>query len=354
MNHCNTDKKEERKDNVLWHIVHEYVSTVTPVSSKTVAKRMGGKISSATIRNIMGELEHEGYIEQPHTSAGRIPTQFGYRHHVDIVKDQIQLEKKSAERLAAEYTLRISSIKDVIEKTSFLISRELHNAGIVLWPSIGDFWLKQMELVKVNAETVMAVLVTMTNDVKNYIIKLDRELEKSELKRTANYINDNYEQSAVSFIYEDLGRILNATSGGAREEVLEAAGTALKIVDAIIDENIENEIYWEGLNYFMDEPEFQDLNATRQILRFFSDRKDLVSLMRRELPYQGMRIYIGEENSCEMLKDCSVITCGYTLRSKTVGRIGVIGPTRMDYDNALRTVSCLADLISTKLEEING
>lgn len=354
MNYLNTTRKEARKYRVLGHVVHAYVSSVVPVSSKTVAARMGGNISSATVRNIMAELEDEGFIEQPHISAGRVPTQTGYRHYVDIVKDQIRFEKNEARRLAVEYSRRIRTIKEVIEKTSFLISRELQNAGIVMWPSIEDFYLKRIELVKVKAETVLAVLVTMTNAVKTHIVKLDRVFKKTELEKTANYINDNYECQAFSHISEELCNILRDVPGRNSREVLDVADAALTIIDSIIDKNAGNEIYWEGLNYLMDGVEPRDANITRRVLQMFSERKDLIRFMRRELPYGGVNIYIGRENSCEMLSECSVVTCGYALRGRTVGRIGVIGPTRMDYDHALRTISCLSDLVSLKLEEING
>ncbi|MGB2601785.1 MAG: heat-inducible transcriptional repressor HrcA [Candidatus Omnitrophota bacterium] len=346
--------KEQRKQFVLAHIVHEYVSTALPVSSMAVARKMGGSLSSATIRNIMAELEEEGYIEQPHTSAGRVPTQRGYRCYVDIVRDRIHSEKKEAERLAAEYDRRINTIKEVIRKTSYLISRELHSAGVAMWPSIEYLYLKHFELVKVKAETVLAVLVTVTNDVKNYIIKLDRELGKTELEKISNYINSNYEMEPISAIYDDLKHVAEGKRENVDKEAFRAVKTALNVIDTIVEENIEDEIYWEGLNYFMDEPEFQDINITRNMLKVFSDKRGLISMMRGELPYEGLRVYIGKENQSRMLKDCSVVTCGYSLRGRTVGRIGVIGPTRMDYDHALRTVSCLSHLISEKLRMINS
>ncbi len=350
----NSSKKEDRKYRVLGHVVHAYVSTAMPVSSKIVAEKMDGNVSSATVRNIMAELEDEGYIEQPHTSAGRIPTHFGYRRYVDIIKDHICLEKKEARRLAAEYDKRIRTIREVIEKTSFLISHELHNAGIVMWPSIEDFYLKHMELIKVRAETVLAVLVTMTNAVQNYIVRLDNDLGKPELERITNYVNTNYECLAFSRISDELKRTLRKAREREGQEVVDIARSALSVIDAITEKNIENEIYWQGLDYFMDEPEFRDINFTRRLLQMFSEGKDLIRLMKGELPYRGLKVYIGEENDCEMLRGCSVITSGYALHDRTVGRIGVIGPTRMDYDHALRTVGCLSDLISSKLTEING
>jgi len=345
------NKKEERNFQVLTHIIKIFVSDAVPVSSKSVTRSMGNNISSATVRNIMGELEEAGCIEQPHTSAGRIPTDRGYRKYVDFVKNRRKVEKKEAERLAWEYTDCIKSIKDVIEKTSFLISRELHHAGIVMWPSIGNFYLKHLELVKIKAETVLAVLVTMTNAVKNYMISIHDDLEKADLEKIANFINTNYAETTISSIPAELKDIVGEESGN--KEVVRIAKSALDIIDDIVEQDIENEIYWEGLGYFAEEPEFRDLDITRRMFRIFSNRREISTLMRRELPYRGVRVYIGRENEFDVLRECSVITAGYGLHGNTVGRIGVIGPTRMEYDNVLKTVRYLSDLISFKLKEFN-
>lgn len=343
--------KEERKYNVLGHIVQLYVSTASPVSSKVVAQRMGGNISSATIRNIMADLEEEGYIEQPHTSAGRIPTNSGYRGYVNMVKDHLDFQNKESKKLAHEYTEKVRTIKEIIEKTSYLISRELHNASVVMWPSIMDSYLKQIELVKIKSETVLAIVVTMANAVNNYIIRLDADQEKNVLQRTANYINENFE-------YDDLTTIADKIRMELEEEAQDSDETAIKkqafgIISSIMEEDIENEIYWEGLSYFMEELEARDIEFARDILRMFSERRSLIRLMSKELPHREVKVYIGEESNCDMMKNCSMITSGYTLRGKTVGRIGVIGPTRMDYRHALWMMNCLSDVISDKLNEIN-
>lgn len=348
----NSRVKEDRKNLILGHIVHAYVSTATPVSSKIVAAKMGGKISSATIRNVMAELEEEGFIEQPHTSAGRVPTHAGYRHYVDIVEGNIRFEKRQAQRLASEYTRRIRTIKEVIERTSHIISRELHNAGIVMWPSIDDLYLKHLELIKLRSETVLAVLVTMTNAVKNHVINLDREIKSSDLARISNYINSNYEHKPFADISEGIRHAIGDKPQEESREVTHMAETALKIVDRIFEENIGNDLYWEGLDNFMDEPEFNDIKITRRILQIFSEKDDLLKLLRRDISHRGVKVYIGEETGCDVLNEFSLITCGYTLRGRNAGRLGVIGPTRMDYDHSIVTVRCLADILSSKLEEL--
>jgi heat-inducible transcriptional repressor len=302
----------------------------------------------------MSELEEEGMIFQPHTSAGRIPTHLGYRTFVDTVKKDIVLRRKEAQRLKLEYSKRIRTIQEIIQCTSLLLSRELHGAGIVMWPNIEDFYLKHMELIKINAETVMAVLITMTNAVKNYIVRLDTNLARGDLEIISNYINEKYEAEALSHIYAELNRVLDGITSYHRIPGLGLAKAALDVLDTIIKENIDNEIYLSGLNYFMDEPEFKDPEVSRRLFGIFSDRRDFLTLFRQEMPGNGMRVYIGKENRNRMLRDCTMITSGYSLRGRTLGRFGVIGPTRMDYEKAMGIMDFMSEFISCKLEEING
>jgi heat-inducible transcriptional repressor len=352
MNNVSIRKKEQRNFEVLAHIVRRHISSAMPVSSKVVAQGMGDRVSSATVRNIMGDLERRGFIEQPHTSAGRVPTDRGYRYYVDAARIRMQMEKRRAERLAREYARRIRSIEELLERTSSLISHELHNAGFVMWPSIEDLYLKRLELIRIRARTALAVLITTTNAVKKYIIRLEEDLRNPELESVANYINANYEDAVISRMADDLRHILR-TQDEDGKDVIRIAGRALGIVDDILETDAENEIYLEGLEQFMEEPEFRNVGIARSMLKVFFDRKYLSRLMRGELPFRDIRIYIGRENPIDMLRDCSIITSGYGMHGRTIGRFGVIGPTRMDYDNAIRTVSMLSGIISAKLEELN-
>jgi len=189
----------------------------------------------------------------------------------------------------------------------------------------------------------------MTNAVKNYMVKLDEDLNEEKLKKIANYINENYERDAFSDIFQELKSQLEEDS----DEVAEISRSALKIIDSITDKDIENEIYWQGLEQFMDEKGNQDISITRKIFKIFTDRKELINLVKNELPNRGLSVYIGE-GSCEMFEGCSMVTSGYMMRGRTVGRIGIVGPTKMDYIRALGTVGCLSELISSKLQEINN
>ncbi|MBD3296173.1 MAG: heat-inducible transcription repressor HrcA [Candidatus Omnitrophica bacterium] len=351
MSRSNYLKKEARNFLILGYIVNSYVSNGKPVSSGFVSRKMGGSISSATVRNIMGQLEEKGYLEQPHTSAGRIPTNEGYRLYVDMVRDRIELGKYEVKRLSDAYTRRLRTIEEVIETTSRILSRELHHAGIVMWPGIEDYYLKHIELVDLGGRSVLAVLVTMTNAVKNYIARLDRETGKKELDRTANYINRNFAGKSVSGISDTLRKTVD--SGELEGEDHQTAVSALALIDSVIEEDIGNEIYWEGLNYFMDDRKKYDRGLARSILQIYSHKRELVNTLKKELLEKGILVHIGEDSGLNVLRECSMVTCGYELHGRIAGRIGVIGPTRMDYENALRTISCLSRLVSHKLEEIN-
>jgi len=343
-------KKGKRNQDVLAHIVRIYVSTALPVSSRSVAESMGGSVSSATVRNIMAELEETGHIAQPHTSAGRVPTDRGYRNYVDLMNERFYMEKLEVERLAMEYDDRISSINDIIEMTSELISRELHQASVVMWPNIGNFRLKHLELIKVKAQTVLAVLITVTNAVKNYMIQIDRDIGKIELAKVANYINRNHEEEKVADISDSLKCLVEGGSGEAHSDIAEVA---MKIFGHIVEKDAESDIYWEGLNYFADNEENSDPDVVRRMIKIFSNRREIACIMREDLSYGGIRTHIGMENKSDILRRCSVITSGYSMYGKTIGRIGVIGPTRMDYDSVLRTVGYLSDMIGLKLEELD-
>jgi len=296
-----SDKKEQRKDRVLGHIVHSYISTAVPVSSKLVGQAMD--ISSATVRNIMSELENEGYIEQPYTSAGRVPTDIGYRKYVNMVKSHIRCGKQESERLAAEYNLKIDTIKEIMTKTSFLISRELQSAGVVLWPGIENFYLKHIELVKIKPKTILAIIVMMSNDVKNYVIELERDVQKTELIRISNYVNENYRESSLSNVLQGLkNAVKNMPLYESKNDLGRSLQDALFVVDSVMDEHNEDELYCEGLDHFMGGTSSEDISVTRNLYQMFSAPGGLARFMREELPFDGIKVYIGTENKNEMFQ----------------------------------------------------
>jgi heat-inducible transcriptional repressor len=340
-------RKEARDLTVLTYVIRLYIHTARPVSSTLAAKAMGGNLSSATIRNIMAELEEAGYITQPHTSAGRVPTDHGYRKYVDYVKGLIRTEKDEMDRLSREYFKKARNIREIIERTSVLISKELHQASVIMSPNIGCLTLKRLEVIRIKEKTVLAVLVTITNAIRNYMIVLEDDIPEDRLEKVRNYINSNFHNKDITEIAESLENQFNESEIGEEKHTIKYA---YNIVSDIVDQDMGNEIYWEGLDLFTEEPEFNDPDMVKTMIRLFSDRSTITGIMKDELPSRDIKIYIGSENRRDTFKDCSLITSGYGRRGKAFGRIGVLGPRRMDYENILNTVGYLSELISTKLE----
>jgi len=343
--------KRERKNNVLAHIVREHVASSVPVSSQNVTERMGRVFSSATIRNIMGQLEDEGYLYQPHTSAGRVPTDKAYRYYVNRIRDSIELKDREYKRMAAQYTNRVRTLEEMIENASRFISRELRKASIVMWPSLEDTHLKHIDLLKVSDRAVLSVIVTMSNAVKHYVLELDFSSTRAELEKVANYLNANYRAASFLQIADNLERTKADAVMRGEHEIEALALMAQEFIEAILKKDIENEIYWEGLEHFMDETGLDDMAVLKRFVQAITRRHGLISLMRKDLGSGGMRAHIGEECG-RGLSGLSIITCGYELRGRTAGRLGVIGPIRMDYERVLATVKFLTELLSSQLEGI--
>ncbi|MBF0494107.1 MAG: heat-inducible transcription repressor HrcA [Candidatus Omnitrophica bacterium] len=343
--------RDERNSEILSQIIQLYTATAIPVSSKSVAESMDNIVSSATIRNIMAELEEDGFIEQPHTSAGRRPTDRGYRHYVDHLNGRLSLEKHKVKKFEEEFFEKVRSIKDLIEQSSHLINRQLHYASAVMLPDTVSQYMKHLELLKIKSDTVMAVLVTMTNIVENYIIKLDGDIEKGQLNKIANFINEKCEGKKVSDILEYLKGVNSVADKNSELGAMSAF--AIRLIDGMAKTDIENEIFITGMDCFSGQADFSNSEDFRNLLKILSDKKLMMKIMKGELSAGGMRFYIGHENEPEPLKKCSLVTFGYEFHGTPLGRIGIIGPTRMHYENVFQTVNYLIEVLNSKIEGLS-
>lgn len=346
-----SDKKRTRRRAVLTHVVRQYVSSSEPVSSGTVTELMNRSCSSATVRNIMGQLEEEGFLEQLHTSSGRIPTDKAYRYFVNNIRDRIKLREREYKRLAREYSAMAGSLEELIERTSNLLSRELRKASLVMWPSLKDTSLQHIGFVKVARGQVLAVIVTMTNAVKKYLLDLASNHSEEELTEAAGYLNKFYRGATFLIIADNLARSKEDAEESDMRKVYELLNTAHELIEGILKKDIENDIYWEGLDYFLEEQFADDLAVTRRLVRAVTGRRELVRILRDDLATGGMSTHIGSECGTE-LNGLSLITCGYDMEGRAVGRLGVIGGTRMDYERVLGTVRFLAELLSLQLKNM--
>ena len=229
---------------------------------------------------------------------------------------------------------------------SMLMNKELHYINMVMSPGIEELYIKHIELIKIKAETILAVLVTMTNAIKNYIIKMDDEIEDGLLREISNYINHNYGEMNIVDILNGLKHKI----AEKEDNLTKLAAVSAEIIKNVMDAGLEGDVFVNGLEFFAEHPEFGKSEIARNILHFFSDTNEVKNLMKRELPFNGTLTHSGGENDPEILKQCSIITCGYGVKGRIIGRIGVVGPTRMDYDNVINTMECLSRIISEKLK----
>jgi heat-inducible transcriptional repressor len=339
----------ERKVKILEAIIRDYIQTGDPVGSRTISKRYDLGISSATIRNEMADLEELGFIMQPHTSAGRIPSDKGYRLYVDNLMERTHINP-DVERIITEMIKqKINRIDTLVEETAKLIAMLTNYATIASATPIAQTTIKHLQLVPIDEKSVACVIVTDTNIVKNHIIRTPKELDFSLCMTLTNILNDSLKGTTVSEISLDKIRVI------LEERMKEYGDIAANVLEAIHDtlghEDIPD-IFIRGVNNILDFEEFASREKTREIFKLFEEKLHLVKLLNHN-PTNKTTIRIGEENIFTPMKDCSIITTSYTIGGYTLGNIGIIGPTRMDYGQVVSVLEYVTNHITKMLNEFN-
>lgn len=335
---------DERKRHILKLLINDYILTAEPVGSRTIAKRYGLGISSATIRNEMADLEDMGYLEQPHTSAGRIPSDKGYRVYVDylmnaerLTNQEIEIIKNSICKIAA------CEIEKIIKETSKILSILTNYTAIVMAPQTTKSSVKHIQLIAVDSSHIVAVVVTNFGIVKNTNITLSHPIGGDKLNTINNILNDKLKGLTIEQI--NLGvisDIQNSVTGYSEifNEIIPILYESLKNRDNI-------EVYLEGSSNIFNYPEYSVIEKARQFLNILDKKDILYRLLTNE--NDDIRISIGHENMYEEMSDCSLITAGYKIGDNVVGTIGVIGPTRMYYSKVLAILEYLISHLNDML-----
>ncbi len=335
-----------RKKLILQAIIEDYINTAEPVGSRTISKKYLTSVSSATIRNEMADLEELGYIEQPYTSAGRIPSDKGYRLYVDSIMDQSILNAKKIEYIKQEFIDALGEIDDLVKHASKLLSNITKYASIAMAPQYGKTSLKHIQLISIDSLNVLAVIVTDAGVVKNSVIRMEESIDVHALEKITNILNDKLTGLSLdelnSLDVSDLGSEIN----GYREvlfKVLPELFQTLKYSDKI-------EIYHDGAANLLDLPEYSDVQKAREFLNVLEENDLLFKVL--EESSKDLSVTIGKENKITQLKNCSLITATYSLNGKTIGSIGVVGPTRMEYTKVISVVDCLTQNLNDILSRL--
>lgn len=333
-----SEELDKRKKRILQAIVEGYIETAEPVSSGNLVKEL--ECSSATIRNEMAELEKIGFLEKPHTSAGRVPSQKGYRYYVDELIRDDKLSKKEMEIIRERLTTKVNDLEDLTRIATITLSEITHYTTITIAPDMHNHKIIDIKFVLLGSRVLMAVILTDSGIIRESIIKFDEDIAQSQ-------VDD------LTYIFKNklVGKPLETMNGPIEEFIMSEMKTGINIIKKVIEEInkiiIESqEIYLDGANKVVDMPEFKKADVAKDFLNVL-DAKDLVADVLNTGVADNINIYIGEETEKEELKNFSIVTFNHLLEDKDIGTIGIIGPTRMDYSKVISVMK----YISKKLND---
>jgi heat-inducible transcriptional repressor len=327
-----------RARKILYAVITEYISTGEPVGSRRLSRRYGLNLSPASIRNVLSDLEEMGLLSQPHTSAGRVPTEKGFRLFVDAL---VQMREVTAEDRAS-IVQRIGHLADPerTREAGNVLSMLTGAASVVAPPRAADEVLMQLRFVPLTEKQVLAVLVTRSGKVQNRVIRLSEAVDPKDLERVHNYLQEMVD-----------GRSLAEVRTALAEEMAVQRADYVQVTDHIVaatlQESEESEVVISGQQLLFDRPEFENPNMIRAFVRTFEDKERLLSLIDETLKAGGVQVLIGAETHLDEIEDVSLIAAAYRQPGGSRGAVGVIGPARMDYATVVPIVEFTARAMGT-------
>lgn len=338
---------DERIHRVLWAVVESYITNPDPVGSRFVTKKYAFNLSPATIRNVMADLEDMGFLHQPHTSAGRIPTDKGYRFYVDyLAKREASRDADHADEIIQRLETIRNDINALLKETSKALSTVSHYLGVALTPRPEKATLIGINLFRYKEGQVMTVLLTDEGIVKNKCIHLDVDLTQRDLNRISDYLNSEFAGLTIDEIRAEIVREMR------RDKAL--CDTLISRAITICREALYfdyGDVFISGLSEVLGLPEFSDLQRIKEISRAIEDKRLIIKLLDTLSQKEGVNVLIGSENSASDMKKLSIVVSTYNEGDRPIGTIGIIGPTRMNYLKAITLVDTAAKFLTRILSE---
>lgn len=336
-----------RQQMILSVIVEDYVRSAEPVGSRTLSKHANIQFSAATIRNEMSDLEDQGFLDQPHTSAGRIPSQKGYRFYVDNLMHGTEIDPASVETLRELFRQRIAEFERVIAQTSTVLSQLTQYTSIVLGPKMYEEKVKRIELVPLGKGHAVAILVTETGHVHDRQVMLSEGISPEDVQEIVRALNAKL--SGVP-LYHLKSRIYREVSN-EMANTLERYEDALAVLEEVckVEQTPSDRVYVGGATNILAQPEFRNVDKVRPLLAMLESTQAAVQML--PVGTIGVQVRIGEENTAAALQDCAVISTTYTFGGRPVGQIGVLGPTRMDYARVVKILDYASKNLSRVLSK---
>jgi heat-inducible transcriptional repressor len=342
-----TPALDERSRDVLKSLIQLHIATGQPVGSETLARMFQRSVSSATLRNIMADLERLGYLTHPHTSAGRMPTDEGYRVYVDTLMRHETLPARDAAAISSEMRDLDASPNQVMEHASHLLSKHSGNVGFVLVPDMAGTTFRHVDLVRLPHPRILVVLVARTGLVTNKVIEVEDQLSQDDLQACANYLNTHFAGLDLSAIRARLLELMSqekALYDLLLKNVVSVGGRAFAGQG-------EPDLFLDGTSNMLDQREFEDADRMRGVFKAFEEKSRLVKILNACISGSGIRVVIGHENPDPDLHDLALVTAGYPLEGESGWGLGVLGSTRMEYARVMALVDHVARSLAHALEE---
>lgn len=339
----------ERKLRILQAIISDYVKTAEPVGSRTISKKYDLGISPATIRNEMADLEEMGYLTHPHTSAGRVPSDMAYRLYVNALMEKKELSKEEKNVIAQRLHSNVYEFEKTIEHAATVLSEITNLTSFALTPSKNEDALKFINLLPVDENTVVLMIVSESGKISNTALNISVPYTEENLQLLAKTMTYNYKGKSISEVLK------NNIIESFESDITAMSGLAANVMPDFmrtLEDMLNVNLYMEGLTNIFDIPEYNDLQKAKNFISMLSQKEDFTrKLIERE---DGVIVTIGTENADDIMNDCALITASYHVDGKLVGKIGVIGPTRMKYGEVTSIIEYLTDNLSDTFKLESG
>ncbi|MFT5132049.1 MAG: heat-inducible transcriptional repressor [Gammaproteobacteria bacterium] len=339
----------ERSLHLFKALVEHFIKDGQPVGSRTLARDSSMELSPATIRNVMADLEDLGLLRSAHTSAGRVPTVKGYRLFIDSLLRVGALDEKEVQHIAEELETG-QNLNTLMERVSTILSDVTKLAGVVTLPRTEQKALKQVEFVSLSKNQVLVILVVSDNEIQNRIIHTAKQYSPSELQQASNYLSQVFGgkdlPSVRTAILDELENM--------KTNVNQLMQTAIEIAQqAFVSGDTKKDYVLTGQTNLMDVAELSDVEKLKKLFDTFNQKKDVLHLLEQAINASGVQIFIGEESGYDVFDDCSVVTSPYKVNGEIMGVLGVIGPTRMNYEKVIPIVDVTARMLGSALNSLN-